>query len=286
MRRTRRSASASRSIANHFKSKGCAGATGADARCRRRPGLLQRHADRAGRIACSPGSTARCMPAAGDPDVLLLGDFNCLRPGDPVTTLDRRRLHRSRGGAPRRRRLLLPLRRPARPSRLRLRQRQPDPAGHRRRRLAHQRRRGRRCSTTTTRSTTPGEAAFEEKPDGSALVPPRVVFQPASPYRAVRPRPGARRAVPGRRPGGHQDRLARSGRSPGTNLTYTITVTNNGPDAAAQRHAGATRCRPARPSCRCRRSAGWSCTTPAVGAGGTVSCSNPSLRASAAPSSR
>ena len=30
----------------------------------------------------------------------------------------------------------------------------------------------------------PGEAAFEEKPDGSALVPPRVVFQPASPYRA------------------------------------------------------------------------------------------------------
>src|SRR5262249_6395300 len=30
----------------------------------------------------------------------------------------------------------------------------------------------------------PGEATFEEKPDGSALVPPRVVFQPGSPYRA------------------------------------------------------------------------------------------------------
>ncbi len=30
----------------------------------------------------------------------------------------------------------------------------------------------------------PGEASFEEKPDGSALVPPRVVFQPGTPYRA------------------------------------------------------------------------------------------------------
>ena len=29
-----------------------------------------------------------------------------------------------------------------------------------------------------------GESTFEEKPDGSALVPPRVVFQPNSPYRA------------------------------------------------------------------------------------------------------
>ena len=30
----------------------------------------------------------------------------------------------------------------------------------------------------------PGEAAFEEKPDGSALVPPRVVYQPGTAYRA------------------------------------------------------------------------------------------------------
>src|SRR5205085_5106758 len=28
-----------------------------------------------------------------------------------------------------------------------------------------------------------GESTFEEKPDGSALVPPRVVFQPGTPYR-------------------------------------------------------------------------------------------------------
>ena len=75
-----------------------------------------------------------------------------------------------------------------------------------------------------------GEASFEEKPDGSALVPPRVVFQPASPYRASDHDPvlvglfavadlaitktdGVTTAVPG------------------GSVTYTITASNAGPDA-------------------------------------------------------
>jgi len=62
----------------------------------------------------------------------------------------------------------------------------------------------------------------------------------------------------------------------GTNLTYTITVTNAGPSDAAGASlsdslpAGTTFVSLSSP-------AGWSCTTPAVGAGGTVSCSNPSF---------
>lgn len=58
----------------------------------------------------------------------------------------------------------------------------------------------------------------------------------------------------------------------GTNLAYTITVTNSGPDAAANTSwsdtlpAGTTFVSLSSPG-------GWSCTTPAVGSGGMVSCS-------------
>lgn len=62
----------------------------------------------------------------------------------------------------------------------------------------------------------------------------------------------------------------------GTNLTYTVTVTNSGPDAATTASwsdtlpAGTTFVSLGAPG-------GWSCTTPAVGAGGTVDCSISSL---------
>ena len=62
----------------------------------------------------------------------------------------------------------------------------------------------------------------------------------------------------------------------GNNLTYTITVNNAGPSNAASVSlsdtlpAGTTFVSLSSPG-------GWSCTVPAVGAGGTVSCSNPSL---------
>ncbi len=62
----------------------------------------------------------------------------------------------------------------------------------------------------------------------------------------------------------------------GTSLTYTITVSNNGPDTAANVSlsdtlpVGTTFASLAAPG-------GWSCSTPAAGAGGTITCSNPSL---------
>ena len=62
----------------------------------------------------------------------------------------------------------------------------------------------------------------------------------------------------------------------GANITYTITVNNAGPTNAASASmsdtlpAGTTFVSLSAP-------AGWTCTTPAVGAGGTVSCTNPSL---------
>lgn len=55
-------------------------------------------------------------------------------------------------------------------------------------------------------------------------------------------------------------------------VTYTITVTNNGPDPADS--ASLTDTLPASTAFVSLSSpGGWSCTTPAVGSGGTVSCS-------------
>ena len=62
----------------------------------------------------------------------------------------------------------------------------------------------------------------------------------------------------------------------GHGVTYTITVTNNGPDSAANvvvtdpLPAGVLFASVAAPQ-------GWSCSTPAAGAAGTVTCSNPSM---------
>src|SRR6267143_1220021 len=62
----------------------------------------------------------------------------------------------------------------------------------------------------------------------------------------------------------------------GSNLTYTITVSNNGPDAAA--NASWSDTLPAGTTfVSLPDISGWSCTTPAPGDNGTVSCSNPSF---------
>jgi uncharacterized repeat protein (TIGR01451 family) len=62
----------------------------------------------------------------------------------------------------------------------------------------------------------------------------------------------------------------------GANLTYTIAVSNAGPSAAAA--STLTDTLPAGTTfISLASAAGWSCTTPAVGSGGTVSCSDASV---------
>jgi uncharacterized repeat protein (TIGR01451 family) len=62
----------------------------------------------------------------------------------------------------------------------------------------------------------------------------------------------------------------------GSNLTYSISVTNNGPSTAASAQLSDTL--PADTTfVSLMAPAGWSCTTPAVGATGTVSCTNSSV---------
>src|SRR5437016_2102027 len=63
----------------------------------------------------------------------------------------------------------------------------------------------------------------------------------------------------------------------GSTLTYTITVTNNGPDTAS--NASWSDSLPAGTTFVAPFSApgGWSCTTPAAGNPGTINCSNPSF---------
>ncbi|HEX2645508.1 MAG TPA: ExeM/NucH family extracellular endonuclease, partial [Thermoanaerobaculia bacterium] len=260
-------------IANHFKSKGCPG-TGADADQLDGQGCFNAtRTAQANRLLTWINSTV--LPAAGDPDVLLLGDFNSYAKEDPVTTL-------IGGGFTDLETALLGS---AAYSYL-----FDGQLGH----LDYA-----FSSPSLTPQVTgvaswhinadevplfdysdevldsPGEASFEEKPDGSALTPPRVVFQPASPFRASDHDP----VLVGLFQNADLAIIKTDSADPvtaGTNLTYTITVSNNGPDVAA--NAAWSDTLPAGTTfVSLPAVAGWSCTTPAVGAGGTVSCSNPSF---------
>jgi len=66
----------------------------------------------------------------------------------------------------------------------------------------------------------------------------------------------------------------------GTNTSYAITVSNAGPDAAAN-VAWNDALPPGTTCLSLAAPGGWACTTPAVGTGGAVSCSTPSLPAGA-----
>jgi uncharacterized repeat protein (TIGR01451 family) len=259
-------------IANHFKSKGCPG-TGADADAGDGQSCFNgTRTAQATRLLTWINGTV--LPAAGDPDVLLLGDFNSYAQEDPVTTLEA-------GGFTDLESAFLG---PNAYSYLFSAQ-----LGHLDYAFSNA------SLTSQVTGVSPwhinadevdvfdyndevkdaGEATFEEKPDGSALVPPRVVFQPASPYRASDHDPvlvGLFQIA---------DLVVAKVDTPdpvnaGTGLTYTITVTNNGPDAATNASWSDTL-----PTGTTFVSlpavTGWSCTTPAVGAGGTVSCSNSSF---------
>lgn len=260
-------------IGNHFKSKGSCPASGADAdqmdgqSCFNPTRVAQ-----ANRLLTWINGTV--LPAVGDPDVLLLGDFNAYAQEDPVTAIeaggysdletvfhganaysylfDGQLGHVDYGFASS---SLLP-------------QVTGADAWHINADEAE-------LFDYNDEVKDTGEATFEEKPDGSALVPPRVVFQPASPYRASDHDPvvvGLFQTA---------DLAVTKVDTPdpviaGTNLTYTITVTNNGPDAAA--NASWSDTLPAGTVfVSLPAVTGWSCTTPALGTGGTVSCSNPSF---------
>ena len=72
--------------------------------------------------------------------------------------------------------------------------------------------------------------------------------------------------------------------TPGSNITYTQTVTNNGPSTAV--NLVFSQAVPANTTFQSISTpAGWTCTTPAVGATGSVVCTNPSIASGAAASS-
>jgi uncharacterized repeat protein (TIGR01451 family) len=263
-------------IANHFKSRGCGGAAGADLDQGDGQGCFNAtRTAQANRLLTWINGTV--LPAAGDPDVLLLGDFNSYPRETPVTAL-------GGGGFTDLETALL------------------GPAAYS---YLFDGQLGHLDYAFSSASLTPdiagvgawhinadeadlfdyndevrdtGEAAFEEKPDGSALVPPRVVFQPATAVRASDHDP----VLVGLFAVAELSVTKTDSPDPvlvGFPLTYTITVTNAGPDAAAT--VSWSDLLPAGPSGTTFLSlsspGGWSCTTPPVGSGGTVSCSNPSF---------
>jgi uncharacterized repeat protein (TIGR01451 family) len=262
-------------IANHFKSKGSCPTSGAD---------VDQNDGQACWAATRTAQASRLLtwingtviPAAGDPDVLLLGDFNAYAHETPVTTLEAGGYHDM----------------------------ETDLHGTNAYSYLFSGELGHLDYAFASNSMVSqitgadawhinadevdlfdyndevldvGEATFEEKPDGSALVPPRVVFQPATPYRASDHDP----VVVGLFGAPSSDLSATVVDTPdpvvaGNNLTYTVTMTNNGPDTASS--AAWTDTLPAGAGFVSLSSpAGWSCTTPAVGAGGVVSCTQPAF---------
>ncbi|TDR41138.1 putative repeat protein (TIGR01451 family) [Tahibacter aquaticus] len=258
-------------IANHLRAKSCSGATGGDAdtgdgqSC-----FTAARTAQATRLLSWISSTV--IPAAGDPDVLLLGDFNAYAQETPIATI-------VAGGYTD---LETAFEGPAAYSYV-----FGGALGHLDYAFASASLNSQVIGASAWHINADevplldyndevadvGESAFEEKPDGSALVPPRVVFQPASPYRASDHDPVlvGLFAV--------SDLAVTLTDSPdpvvaGNNLTYTITVSNNGPDAATAA-SWSLSLPPGRSFVSLPAVAGWTCTTPAVGSGGTVSCSNP-----------
>jgi uncharacterized repeat protein (TIGR01451 family) len=255
-------------IANHFKSKGCPG-TGADADAGDGQSCFNgTRTAQANRLLTWINSTV--LPAAGDPDVILVGDFNAYAQENPITTI-------VAGGYTDTETALL---------------------GANAYSYLFDGQLGHLDYAFTSASLTPqvtgvgawhinadevplfdyndevadtGEQAFEEKPDGSALVPPRVVFQPSSPYRASDHDP----VLLGIFAISDLSLTKTDSIDPvnaGQNFFYTVTIDNAGPDPADNVSwsdalpAGTTFVSLSQPG-------GWLCTTPAVGANGTVTCS-------------
>ena len=122
----------------------------------------------------------------------------------------------------------------------------------------------------------PGEAnTFDRKPDGSALVPPRLLFQPETPYRGADHDP----VLVGLFPIINADVGIAIADAPdpvtaGTQLVYTVTVDNAGPDTAEDVEWSGTL---PTDTTFVSLSPDAGCVVPAVGETGDVSCSIASL---------
>ncbi|HKP10960.1 MAG TPA: ExeM/NucH family extracellular endonuclease, partial [Blastocatellia bacterium] len=170
-------------VANHFKSKGCDGsATGSNADAGDGQGCYNgRRTAQASRLLTWINGTV--LPAAGNTDILLLGDFNSYAKEDPVTTL-------AAGGYTDLETALLGMNAYSYLFSGEL--------GHLDYAFASPSLASKVSGVGAWHINADevdlfdyndevkdvGESTFEEKPDGSALVPPRVVFQPGTPYRA------------------------------------------------------------------------------------------------------
>jgi uncharacterized repeat protein (TIGR01451 family) len=168
-------------IANHFKSKGCSGASGADADSGDGQSCFAgRRTQQASRLLSWIDGTV--IPAAGDPDVLLLGDFNSYARETPMTTL-------AGGGYVD---LIADRLGPTAYSYL-----FDGQLGHLDYALANASLDEQVAGVAVWHINADevplldyndeirdvGEPDYDEKPDGSALTPPRTLFEPASPYR-------------------------------------------------------------------------------------------------------
>jgi len=214
-------------IANHLKSKGSSAGLPGDADAGDGAGFSNATRTlQASRLLTWISSTV--LPAAGDPDILLLGDFNSYAQETPITTL-------TGAGYTDLETALL------------------GPAAYS---YLFDGQLGHLDYAFSSASLTPqvtgvgawhinadeaslldyndeikdvGESTFEEKPDGSALVPPRVLFQPASPYRASDHDP----VLVGLFPVADLAITKTDGvttATPGGTVTYTIVASNAGPD--------------------------------------------------------
>jgi uncharacterized repeat protein (TIGR01451 family) len=239
-------------IANHFKSKGCPG-TGADADAMDGQSCFaDRRTQQATRLLTWINSTV--LPAAGDPDILLLGDFNSYAQETPVTTIEAggfTDLETVFGGGSTYSYLFS------------------GELGHLDYAFSSSSLTGQITGAAPWHINADevdvfdyndevkdtGEATFEEKPDGSALTPPRVVFQPATAVRASDHDP----VIVGLFPVADLAVTKTDGvttATPGGSVTYTITASNAGPSDAP----GATVADTFPASLTCT----WTC----VGAGG------------------
>lgn len=259
-------------IANHFKSKSCSGASGADADAGDGQSCFaSRRTQQASRLLS--WIDASVIPAAGDADVLLLGDYNSNAKETPIATL-------AAGGYED----LVGSRAPGDYSYL-----FDGQLGHLDYALASSSLGSKVVGVAPWHINADevpvfdyndevrdaGEATFEEEPDGSVLTPPRTLWQANTPYRASDHDPvlvGLFSTA-----GGNSDLALSVTDAPdpvlaGAQLAYAVTLANNGANAATT--AAWTHTLPTGVSfVSLAAPAGWTCTTPAVGAAGTVDCS-------------